>query len=135
MLPSGLPEHIGDSEPLSRFLTSDSQFNSFMAKASAFMPGPADDKTSVFRQSDDVLPGLWAMADQVIGTARRVRAVAVLSAADVRSARLDVEAQEPPPRHANIFGWPGSAGDAELMRAQRKELALLLAQAARLIPR
>jgi hypothetical protein len=108
-----------------------------MAKASAFMPGPTDDKTSVFRQSDGALPGLWAMADQAIGTARRVRAVAVIAAADVRRATLDVEAQEPPPRHANIFGWPGSgsAGDMDLMRAQRKELALLLAQASRLVRR
>lgn len=135
MLPSGLPEHVADSEPLSRFLTSDSQFNSLMAKASAFMPGPADDMTSVFRQSDDALPELWAMADQVIGTGRRVRAVALLSAADVRSARLNVEAQEPPPRHANIFGWPSSANDIEQRRAQRKELALLLAQAATLVRR
>lgn len=135
MLPSGLPEHIADSETLSRFLTSDSQFNSAMAKASAFMPGPADDKTSVFRQSDDALHGLWATADQAIGTARRVRAVALLSAMDIRRVRLDVEAQEPPPRHANIFGWPSSAGDVEQRRAQRKELALLLAQAAKLVRR
>lgn len=50
VLPSGLPEHVADAEPLARFLTSDSQFNRAMAKASAFMPGPADAKTSVFRQ-------------------------------------------------------------------------------------
>ncbi len=50
MLLSGLPEHVANIEPLSRFLTSDSQFNNVMPKASAFMPGPVDAKTSVFRQ-------------------------------------------------------------------------------------
>ena len=135
MLPSGLPEHVADPEPLSRFLTSDSQFNILMPKASAFMPGPADAKTSVFRQAAEPLADLWDTADREIGSARRVRAVALLSAADVRRTRLDVEAHEPPPRHANIVGWPNAANDAEQTRAQRKEFALQLAQAANLIRR
>ena len=135
MLPSGLPEHVADTEPLSRFLTSDSHFNSFMPKPSAFMPGPSDSKTSVFRQAPDPLPALWDIADREIGLTRRVRAVAVLVGADVRRARLDVHAHEPPPRHANIVGWPSDATDPEKMRAQRKEIALLLAQAAALVCR
>ena len=135
MLPSGLPEHVADSEPLSRFLTADSQFNSVMPKPSAFMPGPADNKTSVFRQAPDPLPVLWDIADRELGLTRRVRAVAVLTGAEVRRAKLDVEALEPPPRHANIVGWPFDAIDPEKMRAQRKELALLLAQAAKLVQR
>lgn len=106
-----------------------------MPKASAFMPGPVDAKTSVFRQRAEPLPALWEMADREIGAARRVRAVAALTAADIRQARLDVEAQEPPPRHANFIGWPTVAHDPELSRAQRKELALLLAQSATLIRR
>ena len=135
MLPSGLPERVTDPEPLSRFLTSDSQFNSVMQKPSAFMPGPADAKTSVFRHAPDPLPALWAIADREIGLGRRVRAVAVLIGSEVRRAKLDVEAHEPPPRHANIVGWPSDSGDPEKMRAQRKELALLLAQAAKLVHR
>ena len=135
MLPSRLPDHVSDAEPLSRFLTSDSQFNSFMPKPSAFMPGPSDAKTSVFRQAADPLTELWEVADREIGPTRRARAVAVLAGAQVRQARLDVEAHEPPPRHANIVGWPSDASDPEKMRAQRKELALLLAQAARLVRR
>lgn len=135
MLPSGLPEHVADPEPLSRFLTSDSQFNSVMPKPSAFMPGPADAKTSVFRQAPDPVPALWEIADRELGLTRRVRAVAVLTAAEVRRAKLDVEALEPPPRHANIKGWPSDPTDPEKMRAQRKELALLLAQAAKLVHR
>ena len=135
MLPSGLAEHVADTEPLSRFLTSDSQFNSAMPKASAFMPGPADAKTSVFRQAPDPLSALWDTADREIGLERRVRAVAVLTAAQVWQAKLDVEAHEPPPMHANIVGWPCAANDPELTRAQRKEFALLLAQSAKLVRR
>lgn len=135
MLPSGLPENVADTEPLSRFLTSDSQFNSAMPKASAFMPGPADAKTSVFRLAPNHLPALWEIADREVGTDRRVRAVAVLTAAAVRQTKLDVEAHEPPPRHANVTGWPSAANDPEQTRAQRKEFALLLAQAAQLIRR
>lgn len=135
MLPSGLPEHVADPEPLSRFLTSDSQFNSVMPKASTFMPGPADAKTSVFRQAPSPLPALWDMADRELGVTRRVRAVAVLTAAEVRQVKLGVEALEPPARHANIVAWPSDSTDPEKLRAQRKELALLLAQAAKLVHR
>jgi hypothetical protein len=135
MLPSGLPEHIADTEPVARFLTSDSQFKSAMPKASAFMPGPADAKTSVFRQALQPLQVLWELADREIGTDRRVRAAAMLTAADVRQAKLDVEAHEPPPQHANIVGWPNVASDPETTKARRKEFALLLAQAATLVRR
>ena len=135
MLPSGLPEHVADTEPLSRFLTSDSQFNNVMPKPSAFMPRLEDDATSVFRLAADRLPLLWEIADREIGLSRRVRAVAILTGADVRRAKLDVEAHEPPHRHANIVGWPSDARDPEMMRAQRKELALLLVQAAGLVHR
>lgn len=135
MLPSGLPERVADTEPLARFLTSDSQFNRVMPKASAFMPGHADAKTSVFRQAPDPLSALWDAADRELGLERRVRAAAVLTAADIRQAKLDVESHEPPSRHANIAGWPSDARDPEEMRAQRKELALLLAQAAKLVHR
>ena len=135
MLPSGLPEHVADTEPLSRFLTSDSQFTSAMAKPSAFMPGPSDAKTSVFRQGSNPPQALWETADREIGTIRRVRAAALLTAGAVRQAQLDVEAHEPPPRHANIIGWPSAAIDPDLTRAQRMERALLLAQAAELFRR
>ena len=135
MLASGLPEYVADPEPLSRFLTSDSQFNSAMPRPSAFMPGPSDAKTSVFRQGPDPQDALWETADREMGSLQRVRAAALVTAAAVRQAKLDVESHEPPPRHANILGWPKVANDAESTRAQRKEFALLLAQAANLIRR
>ena len=135
MLPSGLPEHVADEEPVARFLTSDSQFNSKGAKPSAFMPGPKDSKTSVFRQGADPAHLLWEMGDHEIGTERRIRAAAMLTAAAVRQATLEVESQEPPPKHANISGWPNAVNDSVSTKAQCKEFALLLSQAAVLVRR
>ena len=134
MLPSGLPDEVAANEPLARFLTSDSQFNQSMAKPAAFMPGPTDSKTSVFRQASQPVDLLWETADREI-KGRRVRAAAMLAAADVRQAKLDVEAHEPPARHANIVGWPTTSGDPALTKARCKEFALLLAQAADLVRR
>jgi len=129
VLASGLPEQVADAEPLARFLTSDSQFNREFAKPSGFLPGPRDGNTSVFRQAACPAQVLWDTADREIGTERRAKAAALLTAMQVRQASLDVVASEPPPRHADISGWPDVPHDPDAARARRKELALLLAQA------
>ena len=134
MLASGLPEHVADEELLVRFLTSDSQFNSQMAKPAGFMPGPLDGNTSVFRHAAEPVQLLWDTADRELAE-RRAKAAALLTAVDVRRARLEVTASEPPPRHADITQWPEIANDPDVTRAKRKEFALLLAQAARLCRR
>lgn len=135
VLASGLPEHVADAEPLARFLTSDSQFNAGSVKPSGFMPGPADGNTSVFRQASEPAEALWETADQVLTSGRRAKAAALLTAGRVRQATLDVKASEPPLRHADICGWPQVASDPDATRARRKELALLLVQAATLVRR
>jgi hypothetical protein len=135
VLPSGLPEHVADDEQLARFLTSDSQFSRELAKPSGFMPGPMDGTTSVFRQASEPARLLWETADREIGPARRAKAAALLTAAHVRQATLQVVASEPPPRHADITNWPQVANDPDATRAQRKELALLLSQASALFRR
>jgi hypothetical protein len=135
VLPSGFPEHVADDEPLARFLTSDSQFSRQVAKPSGFMPGPTDGNTSVFRQAAEPVQALWDKADREIGQERRAKAAALLTAAHVRQATLDVVASEPPPRHADITSWPEVADDPDATRAQRKDLALLLARASMLYRR
>ena len=135
MLPSGLPEHIADEEPLARFLTSSSQFNTVMVKPSAFLPGPTDHKTSVFRHGNEPRDVLWQIAAVAIGAQRTVHGAALLAATVVRSIGLDVEAEEPPDRHANIARWPEHANDPELTRAWRKEHAAVLAQQSELVRR
>lgn len=128
MLPSGLPEHVGDEEDLARFLTQSSQFNTIMVKPAAFVPSAKDGETSVSRHGADPAVRLWAMGLQAAGT-RSLYGAAIVKARVVRETTLEAEADEPPPRHAMIVGWPSDA-DPELQKAKRKELAIRLASAA-----
>ena len=128
ILPSGLPEEVADDEPLARFLTSSGQFNQSAVKPSAFLPNPKDGKTSVFRHRAEPQADLIAIANQHIGSNRRVHGVGIVRAGDVRTVQLDVQSQEPPPRHADITNWPPS-----IKKARQKEIAILLAQKAKLV--
>lgn len=126
MLPSGLPETIGDAEELSRFLTQSNQFNAIMAKPAVFLPNPRYRNTSVFRIGADSvrLRAAWCAT---AAEGRTLKGAAVFTAGDVRAAQLDVTAEEPPPAHANIEGWSWHSGDPELQKAQQKERAADLA--------
>ncbi len=132
MLPSGLPEQISDDEPLARFLTSRSQYNQQGPKAAAFLPSPADNMTSVFRHDKEPVEGLWRIAQQAL-QARVAYGAAIVTAVHVRNAGLLVQAEEPPPRHANIVGWPNDPDDVELSRAHAKEVALRIVQTAEIV--
>jgi hypothetical protein len=135
MLASGLPDLVADDEDLARFLTSSSQFNAQMAKPSAFLPSPRGRETSVFRHGGEPRAALWALGNQHVAGDRTIHGVAIVKAQDVRAAQLDVIAQEPPPRHAAIRGWPWLDDDADLQKAQQKERAALVASKALLLRR
>lgn len=53
-------------------------------------------------------------------------------AKDIRAAQLDLEASEPPLRHADIVRWPLN-DDPAMQKAQQKDRALQIAQNAELI--
>ena len=127
-LPSGLPEIVADEEDLARFLTSSSHYNTTAVKPSAFMPNPKNGETSVYRHGADPLEGLVMIAREEIGAERKVHGAAIVKAAAVRTAQLEVRAGEPPPRHADIIGWPWSADDPDMGKAAQKELAAAIAQ-------
>lgn len=134
-LPSGLPKHVGDSEDLARFLTSSGHYNATMARPTAFMPNPKNGETSVFRHGAEPLEELKSIAQAEVGEDRRIHGAAIVKAGAVREAKievaqLDVRAKEPPPRHADIIGWPWSKDDPDFGKAQQKELAALIAQKA-----
>jgi len=135
MLPSGLSEIVDDEENLARFLTSSSQFNAVGVKPAAFLPNPKNGETSVFRRGGHPRESLWRTAEEYLAGARTLHGAAILKAAHVRSASLDVKAQEPPPRHANIVGWPWSKTDPEMGKAEQKERAALIARDAELVRR
>lgn len=135
MLPSGLPERVNDDEDLARFLTSSSQFNAKMVKPAAFLPNPKNGETSVFRHGSERLDLLWQIGHEHLVDERRLHGAALFKALRVRDARLEVIAKEPPPRHANIVGWPKSTDDPELAKAGQKLKAAELAQHATLFTR
>lgn len=134
-LPSGLPEHVGDEESLARFLTQSNHFNAVMVKPVAFLPNPKNGQTSVFRQGSEPQETLWQVGQEQIAGERNLHGVAIFKAKRVREVQLDVVAKEPPPRHANIIGWPSIASDPELEKAKRKDLANQIAQHAELLRR
>lgn len=132
-LPSGLPESVGDTEDLARFLTSARQFNAKGAMPSAYLPSPVHRNTSVFRHGKDPLAGLLQIWEENSDGKRNLHAIAICKARDVRAAKLDVIAKEPPPRHANIEGWLWSDADPDMAKAAQKEMAAVIAQEADVI--
>ena len=94
------------------------------------MPNPKDGETSVFRHGAEPLEDLKVIAQKHVGTERRIHGAAIIKAAAVREAELEVSAKEPPPRHANIIGWKWAQDDPEFGKARQKELAALIAQKA-----
>ena len=128
MLPSGLPEEIGDEEEVARFLTQSNQFTRAYVKPAAFLPSPKGRETSVSRHGREPAEELWRLGRGAAG-ARTLYGAALVEAKAVRAARLSVTADEPPPRHAVIRDWPWHE-DRELQKAQQKDRANVLAQAA-----
>lgn len=133
-LPSGLSDLVSDDEELARFLTQSSQFTTTLVKPAAFLPNPKDRETSVSRHGPDPRENLWAIGLSAAGT-RKLHGAAMFTAQAVRGVQLEVEADEPPPRHAVIRGWPWDETDPDLQRAKQKELAIKLASQASLLLR
>ncbi len=131
-LPSGLPEHVADDEYLIRFLTDSNRFNAIGVKQVAFLPNPKYRNTSVFRGANDKESGehLWS-SNPVAG--KQLKALAIVTAAHVRVSCLELKAEEPPHRHANIENWCWDDEDEELAKAENKKLAMLVASKAKLI--
>lgn len=133
ILPSALDSTVSDDEELARFLTSSSYFNASMPKPAAFLPSRHDGTTSVFRHGPKPPEALWQIGkDYAVGD-RTLHGAAICLASHVRAALLEIEAVEPPPRHANITGWPRLPTDPEMEKAQRKERAAIIASHATLL--
>jgi hypothetical protein len=132
-LPSGLPEQVAGGEPLARFLTSSGHFNASGVKPVAFLPNPNDGKTSVFRHGAEPRSNLEAIGHKEVARGRSLHGAGIVAASEVRSVKLEIEACEPPARHANIAGWPWLENDREFGKSESKERAVLLAQKAQLV--
>ncbi len=92
-------------------------------KHNAYLPAP-DDDTSVFRSTNFSAAAVRAlMSDSRLTD----HGAAIVVADKIRASGLDAIASEPPPRHANIRGWPRSA-DPDEQKAKRKEAAIRIAE-------
>ena len=135
-LPSGLPLDIAEEERLARFLKQKNQFSATkeIVKYTAFLPGRHDGKTSVFRHTGEPAEEFWEIGFKELGGEVTVYGAGIVVASNVREVGLDVNASEPPPRHANIEGWPLHE-DPDLAKAARMEVAKVVAERASLLLR
>lgn len=131
-LPSGLPDTVGAEEDLARFLTQSSHYSAGAARPTAFLPGPKDRATSVARHGMEPVETLRQLGLTAAGT-RSLHGAAIIKTQVARDIGLDVDADEPPDRHALIRGWPWYDYDQQLQKAQQKEKALRLALASDVI--
>jgi hypothetical protein len=114
---------VDPAEPITRYIFSSSHFSTQnnRIKHNAFMPLAGE--TSVFRTRDLPEAEIWAIG-QGLSTepTRQLHARGDLLTNDVLSLSLSlaVEPSEPPPRHANITGWPH---EKDLVKLSAMELA------------
>lgn len=119
---------VGANENLSRFIFSTSHFSrkALRVKAEAYMPSSGE--VSVFRIDGLSAAKVWEIGDEIaVKRGRTLYAHGDIKASEVASAGLTTVPSEPPPRHANIEGWPVSD------KPRQKLIALQLAAVATLV--
>ncbi|MFQ5683326.1 MAG: hypothetical protein ACE5HC_08655 [Candidatus Binatia bacterium] len=120
-------------DPITRFLQHTNLFsrNKSRVKPGAFLPRPNSTvagqlETSVFLISNLSEHKIWKIGERHV--ARKQKTIygrADLPASAVLKAKLELEIDDIPLRHANIIGWPPD-------KASRKDLAVDLAQSSQL---
>jgi len=121
---------IGANENLSRFIFSTKHFSRqpLRVKAEAYMPSQG--QVSVFRVDGLIATQIWEIGDEIAEKRdRTLYARGDIKAREVGRSGLDILPAEPPPRHANIVGWP------ENDKPRQKLIALQLAAVATLVPK
>lgn len=124
---------VGPNESLARYLTSQRHYNlqTRSVRPSAFEP-PSDLRLSVFRIDGLSIEQVWENGlVNVIGAMTQTRTLygmGKIKASAVRDVHLDIDADDIPPRHACLIGWPEE-------KYRRMSIAQELAASARLILR
>lgn len=112
-----------DENRTSRFIRKSEEYSSSrnQVKWRAFRPHPIDRKTSVFCIDQLSDPLIWNLADSNLTRVDggKIVARADIGVNEIRTKGFTYEIAEPPPRHANIAGWPSpEEKDLEMSRAQ-----------------
>lgn len=130
-----LPPDPAPHEITSRYLRQSGHYtpSTDRVKWQAFRPTLDDHKTSVFRVQGLTQCEIWHLGDEDIAgqLGHEILALAELSVEQIMDINLRVEPDEPPPRHANIIGWP-AAKNEWMSRAQ--ELAAVATLRLRVTP-
>ena len=125
-LRTSLPPDPTPDEVATRYLHQEGHFaaSSGRVKPRAFHPAREDHKTSVFRIAGLSERKVWLLGDLRVTAAlkRKILARADVLVTHVQSVGLQVQPDEPPPRHANITGW---ASEKDRWMSEAQELALL----------
>jgi hypothetical protein len=112
-------------ESITRYILSGNYFNKNTSRVNprAFEPSKLDNTTSVFRISGLNDQEIWDIGSKnvAIPSQRTLHARVDFSVLTVISHGLAIRPSEPPPKHAEIFGWPIDK-DAKMAIAQ--ELAV-----------
>ncbi len=91
---------------------------------------PNQGEVSVFRVDGLIAAQIWEIGDEIAEQrARTLYARSDIKAGEVGRNGLDILPAEPPPRHANIVGWP------ENDKPRQKLMALQLVAVATLVLR
>jgi len=117
-------DQIDITEDLARYIYFKKHYRSsdHTVKYSAFLP-PRDRRLSVFRISGRSETEIWSIG-------KNLRAQLPLGRADIRAASvynagLVIDADDDPPRHANIVGWPEDDSAIKLKAMELAEVAQL----------
>ena len=112
--------HVDAAEILARYIYYRNHYrpSDNTVKYSAFMP-PADKRLSVFRTSGLEEYAIWILGESL--RAQPLKGRADITAAAVRETGLALDADDIPPRHANIVGWPDDHSAIELKALELSE--------------
>lgn len=116
--------HVETEEILARYIYSKNHYRSsdHTARHSVFMP-PEDRRLSVFRISGLQENDVWSIGDNLRSQPSLGRAD--IKALSVLEIGLLIDADDIPPRHANIIGWPEEASAIKLKAMELAEKASL----------
>jgi len=121
---------VDPNEELARFAVEKSYYRADNTiRPNAYMPDQ-EKAVSVFRQVGLSEGEIWELGATHVARPRNKQLLgrAVIIVREVLSQELNVESVEPPPRHANILGWPDE-------HEKQKEKALELAARATFVRR
>jgi hypothetical protein len=128
-----LPSVVNDSESLARYLTQSNHFHlpTNSVRAKAFEP-PANLRLSVFRIDGLTIEDVWRLGQTNVmdrmPQPRTLYGIANIKVGPTQDLNLTVYADNDPPRHASVVGWPDD-------KSARKLIAMELAANAKLVLR